>query len=285
MIAKEWRDARWKFLIATILVLLLSTYLTPYAEIVEVAEQINGRAASNAETEGEGGADRNPTSLPPAAYDPERVALNEMWGFYNMGGLVTLGSLALVLGATLVSGETGVGTILLLLSRPLSRTRILLTKYAVCAAILLASAMLGGVLILTVAALQGYPLEDVSFAGILLLGLIMWLVSLFVLAVALLASVLFRGIIPSLAAAALLLLLIFTFPENILNVAFFLRPYFVSSDQGWYGFLLNLAPGRHLIASGVFEGKALGATKFLYWTVASAVPLLAALWIFRRRSY
>ncbi|MDQ4129066.1 MAG: hypothetical protein M3151_14155 [Actinomycetota bacterium] len=43
MIAKEWRDARWKFLIATVLVLLLSTYLTPYAEIVEVAEQINGR--------------------------------------------------------------------------------------------------------------------------------------------------------------------------------------------------------------------------------------------------
>lgn len=285
MIAKEWRDARWKFLVATVLVLLLSTYLTPYAEILEVAEQINGRAASNAETKGGSGADRDPASLPPAGYDPERMALNEMWGFYNVGGLVTLGSLALVLGATLVSGETGAGTILLLLSRPLRRTRILLTKYAVCAAILLASAMLGGVLILTVAALRGYPLENVSLAGILLLGLMMWLVSLFVLAVALLASVLFRGIIPSLAAAALLLLLILTFPGNLLNVAFFLGPYFMPSDQGWYGFLLNLAPGRYLIASGIFEGKALGATKFLYWTVAATIPLLTALWLFRRRSY
>ncbi len=39
MVAKEWRDARWKFVAATIVVLLLSTNLTPYSEIAAMAEE------------------------------------------------------------------------------------------------------------------------------------------------------------------------------------------------------------------------------------------------------
>lgn len=258
MIAKEWRDARWKFAVATVLVVLLSSYLTPYEELVRMAE---------------------------SQFDPEQMALDEMWGFYNVGGLVILGSLALLLGGTLVAGETGGGTILLLLSRPISRSKVLLTKYAVCAATLLVSAVLGGVLLVCVATLRGYPLENVSLTGILLLGLMMWLVSLFVLGVALLMSVLFRSLISSLGITALILLLFFTFPENILNVISFFDYRLVSYNQQWYEFSSKLAPGRYLIAPGVFEGKALGATKFLYWAIAAAVPLLAALWVFRRRSY
>lgn len=286
MIAKEWRDARWKFFIATILVLLLSTYLTPYSEIVEMAKETRSHVTTDAETEGpRGSTAREPAPPPPAAYDPERLALNEMWGFYNMGGLVILGPLALLLGATLIAGETSGGTILLLLSRPVGRVRILLTKYAVCAATLLVSTVLGGVLLVTVAALRGYPLENASFTGILLLGLMMWLASLFVLGVALLMSAIFRAILLSLASTALVLLLFFTFPENVLNVMSFFGPYFMSGDQEWYGFFSRLAPSRYLIASGVFEGKSLGATRLLYWMVAAAVPLLASILIFRRRSY
>jgi len=274
MVAKEWRDARWKFAVATILVLLLSTYLTPYSEIVATAEEIGGM------TTGEG---RDTTLPPPVAYNAERMALDEMWGFYNVGGLVALGSL--VLGATLISGETGSGTISLLLSRPLSRTRILLTKYAVCAAVLLTAAVLGGVLILTVAALRGYPMDDVSYPGVLLLGLMMWLMSVFVLGVALLVSVFFCGAIPSLAVTALALLAFFTFPENVLNVISIVDYRILMNSQSWYEFFYRLAPGPYLIAPGVFEGDSPGAAKFLYWTIAAAVPLLAAVWIFRKKSY
>ncbi len=39
MVAKEWRDARWKFVAATIVVLLLSKSLTPYSEIAAMAEE------------------------------------------------------------------------------------------------------------------------------------------------------------------------------------------------------------------------------------------------------
>lgn len=276
MVAKEWRDARWKFAVATILVLLLSTYLTPYSEIVATAGEIGGM------TMGEG---RDPALPPSVAYNAERMALDEMWGFYNVGGLVALGSLALVLGATLISGETGSGTISLLLSRPLSRTRILLTKYAVCAAVLLTAAALGGVLILTVAALREYPMGDVSYSGVLLLGLMMWLVSVFVLGVALLVSVFFRGAIPSLAVTALALLAFFTFPENVLNVISIVDYRILMNSQSWYEFFYRLAPGRYLIAPGVFKGDLPGAARFLYWTIAAAVPLLAAVWIFRKKSY
>ncbi len=283
MIAKEWRDARWKFVVATVLVLLLSTYLTPYSEIAAMAEETRSSIIKEMEVR-ETREGREPALLPPSAYDPERMALDEMWGFYNMGGLFTLGPLALVLGATLVAGETGSGTILLLLSWPLGRSGVLLTKYAVCDGILLVSAVLGGVLLVVVVALREYPLENVSFAGVLLLGLIMWLVSLFVLGVALLMSVMFRTVLLRLAATALVLLLLFTFPENVLSVTSFFGPsHFLSGE--WYGFSLKLAPARYLIAPGVFEGESLGATKFLYWAVASALPLLAALWLFRRKSY
>ena len=261
MVVKEWRDARWKFAVATVLVLLLASYLTPYEELVKVAEESG------------------------TGFAPRQLAFDEMSVFYNVGGLVMLGALALLLGGTLVASETGGGTILLLLSRPISRVRVLLTKYAVCAATLLVSAALGGVLLVLVAALRGYPLENASFTGILLLGLMMWLVSLFVLGVALLMSVLFRSLISSLGITALVLLFFFTFPENILNVISAFDYRLVSNNQQWYEFLSKLAPGRYLIAPGVFEGTALGATRFLYWTIAASVPLLAALWIFRRRSY
>ncbi len=212
------------------------------------------------------------------------MTLVEFWNFYNVGGVV-LGALAFVLGATLVSGEVGGGTISLLLSRPLSRTRILLTKYAVCAGVLLAAAVLGGVLMLTVAALRGYPMGEVSYPGVLLLALMMWFVSVFVLGVALLVSVLLRGTIPSLVVTALVLLAIFTFPGNLLNAVSIINHRMLADNQAWFDLFNRLAPYRYLIAPRVFDGESLGTTKFHYWTVATTVPLLTALWIFRRRAY
>jgi len=42
MIAKEWRDARWKLLVAAIPVMLLIFLISPYQEFVEVARRIPG---------------------------------------------------------------------------------------------------------------------------------------------------------------------------------------------------------------------------------------------------
>lgn len=122
MIAKEWRDARWKFLIATVPVVLLVLLLSPYGEFVEEARRIPGE-------------------------DPVENALRDLNDLYYLGGFFVLLPLAAFLGVASISGEVSSGTVLLLLSRPMSRTRLLLTKYAVCAGTLLVAAVLGKSLI------------------------------------------------------------------------------------------------------------------------------------------
>src|SRR3712207_86365 len=237
MVAKEWRDAQWKFAAATILVLVLSTNLTPYSEIAAMADETRNSIMMEMERR-DAREGQEPPLPPPSGYDAEQMALNEMWGFYNVGGVVMLGSLAFVLG---------------------------------------------GVLMLSVAALRGYPMGEVSYAGVLLLALMMWLVSAFVLGVALLVSVLLRGTIPSLVVTALVLLAIFTFSENILNAVSIIDYRILADNQSWFGFFNTLAPYRYLIAPGVFDGESFGTTKFVYWIVTSAVPLPIAL--FGRRAY
>lgn len=289
MIAKEWRDARWKFAAAAVLVLLLAfSYFTPYEEIVRVTKESLGYKIESV-TLDEGVTAERPTRAPdlpplPPPLSPEQLALNEMWGFYNVGGPVVLVPLAVLLGAALVSGGVWSGSIYQILSRPVSRVRVLLTKYAVCAGGLLASTLLGGVLLVVVAALRGYPFEGVSFAGIALLGLLMWFASLFVLGVAVLMSAIFRNTIYSLVATALLLLLFFTFPNNALSFGSFFG-YFPYYDEGLNALITALSPLHYLVDEGLIRGESFPAAKFLFWMVAAALPLLAALILFRRRSY
>ena len=79
MISKEWRDARWKFLVATILVLLLSAYLTPYQDIVEDSEGNPGYTIQSVTLDEEVAREapaREPKLPPPPG--PEQWALNEM---------------------------------------------------------------------------------------------------------------------------------------------------------------------------------------------------------------
>ncbi len=188
MIAKEWRDARWRFLVAAVPVVLVVFFLvTPYEDVVRMVEGIPGE-------------------------DPVDIALRDISDLYYFGGLFVLLPLAALLGVTSISGEVGNDAIFLLLSRPASRTRLLLTKYAISAGVLLVAAVLGKVLVLAVAAARGYPIGQMQSTEAVLSVLVLWLGVLFVLGTALLVSVLFRSITASIVACALTLFLVFALP-------------------------------------------------------------------------
>lgn len=263
MIAKEWRDAGWKIGIVAALVLfaaLVSPVPTPYEEI--------------------------------SSYAPSRVdqfATIEMWGTYSAGGFIVLLPLAAVLGVALISGES----ILFLLSKPVSRTRLMTVKYAVCAGGLLTAAISGAVLVVIVAATRGYPVNRlVDVPGVALSVLLLWLGSLFVLGVALLASVVFRNVVASVAATVLTLYVILGLsPEFLLSLFYEYQARYTDVRPGMERpgaietAIQNLNLARNWTSEGLFTGESFAATNFVVCFVAAAVPLLIALWVFRRKAY
>jgi ABC-type transport system involved in multi-copper enzyme maturation permease subunit len=278
VISKEWRDARWKLLVATIVVLLLVPNLTPYEEILKMAEE----PPPTEDPED----NPNPASERPYT-DAEKIALREMAGFYLEGGSVIIVPLAVLIGASLISAEVSNGTIFLLLSRPVGRIRLLLTKYGVDAATLLAAAVLGTLLLIIVAAMRGYPLEGLSFTGITLSAVQMWLGSLFVLSVALLVSVILRSVLASIVATIAVLLFVFTFPNSLffpleLFVFFFGDYPNFYADYEWL-WKLNLL--EYWADEDLFLGGAVPVTDFFILGIAAVVPLVAALWLFDRKAY
>lgn len=213
MISKEWRDARWKLAVVALLViatLVFANLPTPYTDIVKVAKE-NSRSAQvtmqNVVSE-DGGAGRiDPASIKTVDLptDPVEMSVDELWLIYSMGGGAAMVLLAGLLGVSLVSGEVDRNTIFLLLSKPISRTRLLLIKYAVCAAVLLVAVVLGSLVLFAAAWARGYPLEEVSVTGVLLSVMLIWLGSLFVLGVSLAVSTLFGDVLKSLVIAAVVL--------------------------------------------------------------------------------
>lgn len=271
MIAKEWRDARWKFAAATALVLLAvvaSPIPTPYGEI---------------------------SSYAPLGQVDE-FATAEMWGMYGVGGLLVLAPLAVFLGAALVSGEVGAGSVFLLLAKPVSRTRLMLEKYAVCAGVLLVAAVCGSVLVVLVALARGYPVGRlVSVSGVALSVLLIWLGALSVLGVALLASVIFRSVIASVVAVVVALFVIAVFPD-ILNLIVTGAQWAVGAADcgpaGLYspcGLRFELLDKLRLYAywssEGLYTGKSLAPVNFLVSALSAVLPLAGSLWLFGRKAY
>ena len=234
MFVKEWWDMRWKFLITVVLVaipvaLICAFYLPPYESA--------GRAVS---------------------VFPKSIAMEQISNVYSGGG-IALGFLAAFLGATLVSGEASRDTMLFLISKPVSRTRIMLTKYAVCASVLLVVAVLGHALLLIVAAVKGYPLLSLlSVSGVVLSTVLLWLGSLFVLGAALVVSVTFRDSTISIAVASLV------------AVAY------------WFTATLGLS---YWSSDDLYAGQSIVSASFVICLVAATISLLAALWLFNRRTY
>src|SRR5262245_4922381 len=125
MIIKEFRAAWWASL-AGVMVIALSivTLLTTNLHHITLQDLMNQSDADfGAVTSGHLAA--TSAAIWAAFYADTML--------YLLVGLVSV-----LFGAQLLAGEAGSGSISLLLSRPISRERILLTKYGVCTVLLLA---------------------------------------------------------------------------------------------------------------------------------------------------
>jgi len=188
MIAKEWRDARWKLVLGTVAFLVVAL-VAPWSY-----EQIQASVERDVSTQKDVEFMREP------GY-PAGLAGGELEQLQRHANHAILVPLAGLLGVALVSAEVSQGSIFLLLSRPLGRRRMLLTKYTVCAACLFAVAMVGTVGMILSGLAHGYPPEAVNVGRIFAAAALFWLGSLFVLGVSLLASVIFGNVILTILAA------------------------------------------------------------------------------------
>ncbi len=319
MVAKERRDARWKLLIAAVAVLAFVVLAPrPYGAILKEAEFQIEMTKEQIESPEK----RMPPeeALPPGytrtSYEeslrddiermrqpsfPAELARWEVRSIHEAEKYMFLVPLAALLGVALVSGEVSRGAIFLLLSRPVSRTRIFLIKYLVGATALLAAALLGGVGIVVSGYAHGYPAAAVNVAEILASAGMFWLATVSVLSVATLASVLFRDVIRSVIATAAALFAIFSLPDLIREVASWWywsdRAYFEGpmAQEGWYESFEVFRITRYwsfldLYERGPFDEPLASLQpdpmlSVLVCSVAAALPLLAALWLFRRKSY
>lgn len=311
MIAKEWRDAQWKFLIGALAFLVfVSVAPRPYERIVTETERQIEYLKEDVRIPGQPGVpdEIRPPPLPENYEQQQRNKLERMQSpeysvkaarleitdLYYGGNFMILMPLAGLLGVALVSGEVGRGSIFLLLSRPLTRTRALMTKYLVCAASLFAVAAIGVLGAFVSASALGYPRGSVPMTEILVSGALFWLGSLFVLGLALLLSVVFRDIIRSVVATVVALYLVLTGPDLLNSLAQWL--FWTEQDyargfqnsQDWEAWnrpfeLLNLT--NYWTATDPFTGEWVVTRNLLVCLVAAVVPLLVALWLFRRRAY
>lgn len=176
------------------------------------------------------------------------------------------------------------GSIFLLLAKPVSRTRMLLTKYGVGAGTLLAIAVLGALGLIVSASLKGYPLDTLNVMVLVLSATLLWLGSLSVLGVATLASVVFRDVIASAVATPLALVPIFFIPAPF--VSYFLQLLGGTRSPNVSGELAEkpVLP-LYWTSESLFVGESLAVTNFPVCTIAAALPLLAAFWIFNRKAY
>lgn len=265
MVAKEWRDARWKFALGTLGILAFAAFVVlPYERMSSMPG-------------------RSPGGLRPADY-----AVGSLSGAFGTAGGYALIPLAVLIGVTLVSGEVAGGTIYLTLSKPLSRSRLLLTKYCVGAVALLAVASVGSIGLLACATVLGYPLDRFSALGVVLSTILLWLGILFVFGIALLMSVAFRSVIGGIAAASLTLYLALpggTWIISLLGVLFGDDYIYRHESYYWFGAIYNMVPTNYWTDRGLYLGESLAPANFVVCLISALVPLLAALWLFNRKAY
>ena len=266
MVNKELRGAWWKLGLGLVLLfgLLLSFPVpTPYGDILETV--------------------RTWPVDDPAFPKPEPVelALEELSVIYGIAGGLLLIPLALLLGVGSISNEVNSGSIFLLLSKPISRTRVLLTKYALGSGVLLISAVLGCVILIVSAAAKGYPLGSMSIVGVLLSVVLLWLGSLLVLGVATLVSVLLKDAIKGFVLSGVIVFLMLS-PDNWMNYFFRNEYHALGLSEG---FPRDVTLFYYWFSERSYLGEGLSPADFVVCLLAAAVPLLAALWLFNRKAY
>ena len=305
MIAKEWRDAGWKLALGVLAFLVIAVIAPrPYEEVVTSVKS----DVSYMERELEKPVRLDPTATPQDEEIFERQMredveemrepgypakeagwdLKELQRIANYAILVPLAGL---FGVALVSAEVGQGSIYLLLSKPLGRQRVLLTKYAVCTVCLLVVALVGAAGMTLSAFAHGYPSEAVNAGRIFAAAALMWLGSLFVLGTSLLASVIFRSVIPTILAAAATVYLIHTGPDIVRSTvegifwtnSDYMRPW--REMNAWQNAFENWRLSSYWGGFYSFNANATMPQSFLVCLITAVPPLLLALWLFRRKAY
>jgi ABC-type transport system involved in multi-copper enzyme maturation permease subunit len=265
MISKELREAWWKVLIGMLTPLVTAASLGLTAREVDptyVAHRLSVYAAAAA-------------SRPVSVYD------SWVWiqAFtLSTGATVLFLVVAALLGSSLVVGEVTRGTISFLLTRSQSRDRILLTKYGVGAALLLAMAALIGLDTLVIPAALGNPQHPV---GVAISVVLLWLEALFVLGLALVFSITLRGTLQALVAALLTIFVVTNIPAivaSVLDQLFAPDTVPHSAVQAW-------SLGTYWLNLDAFAGNSFPWLSLLVSTVVAAIPLVISLQLFRRRAY
>jgi ABC-type transport system involved in multi-copper enzyme maturation permease subunit len=236
MVVKEIIEARWKVLIGAALGVLM---IGASAFVFQVMQQ----------------------ALSKGQVDQVANIFGSDFAMRRNNGIVVL-IVAALIGASFVAGEVSKGTIYLLLSRPLTRERILLTKYAVGAVLLLGMNLLGGIVLYVAAAIAGHP-QDMG--GVAVSVLLFWLASLFILGISTLFSVIFNDVLRPVAVTVVLVILL-SLPALIPGGSEWVLP----------GYWSNLP---------AFLGQEFPLKAVLVSLVAAAVPLLVAVPLFRQQEY
>lgn len=252
MIAKELIDARWKALIGAVLgalTIILGAFSYDLLRSALNPEQM--QSISN--TLGSDFASR--------LLDYRAFIWGQAFSISGNNGVILM-IVAALLGASLIAGEVSKGTIFLLLARPLSRDQVLVTKYAVGAALLLGMNVLGGVVLYIVAALAGHP-QDLG--GVAVSTLLFWLGTLFVFGLAMLFSVVFSDVLRPLGLAVVAVLLL-SLPGLFPHGSDWVIPAYWSSLPAFLG---QEFPVKALVVS----------------LAAAMVPALMAVPLFRRQAY
>ena len=278
MIVKELRNIWWMLLFGVLIFLpVLVSGPTPYAQLVEIAKSDNVFLDMQIPSMFE-----QDTGVPK---DPVLFAAEEMALFFGAVGKTFLFPLAAVLGIGLISAEAGRNTIFFLLSKPVGRDRVLLTKWAVGTVALLGIVAFFGTAFIASAAAKGYPMDVLSITGIVLSILLLWLGSLSVFGLALAISVLLRNVVWS--AIAILSLSAVTWAFSSFLLGFWMN-YFLDEGES-----LRLSAGivqRAIIpyywsSKDLYLGDSFALANFAVCLLAAALTLLAALWAFRRKAF
>lgn len=249
MKTKELLEARWKVITFALLALLgvagnIASY--PFYKIIVTTNNVPSLLQN---------------LLPELLANSFNTFVWSHW--FATNGPFILVIFAAILGGGLIANEVSKGTIFFLLSKPVSRERILLTKYGVSSGLLLAVSVMGSIVIAIAGIILGHPQD---LLPLLVATGLLWLAVLFPLGLSLFFSIVLsdsiRPVIFSLLITAVLVLLPASLPNGL---DWSLWRYWSSLDA-------------YLVGS--FPLK-----EYLVCLVVALMPLFAALVVFRRKAY
>nr|BBH87976.1 hypothetical protein KTC_27270 [Thermosporothrix sp. COM3] len=248
MKAKELLEARWKVITFLLLALLGSAGNILFSSLLPSATD-----------------EHMVPMFQSVAQEPLKDTFEALvWqSWFMMNGPAILGLFAILLGSGLIANEVNKGTLFFLLSKPISRDRLLLTKYGVSAGLLLIVGLMSALTVVLVCLLLGHAqniLNLLTATGLL------WLGTLFPLGVSLCFSILSPD---SLRPVIFTLLVV---------LALTLLPMSLPGGQNWS--LWHYWGSQSAYITGHFPLK-----EYIVCFVVAVVPLLLALIVFRRKAY